>query len=139
VPGYIKAFDQVLEYDFQHFVAGHLTRSGTRADVIEGREYVHDLKQNCASAIVKSGQPPDASNPVSAGALIGPVAAANPGSPWAIFKVYVDALADYCANVTNEKWLGKIGAADVYGFENALVMIESLRLDYDVLGPFGVA
>lgn len=139
VPGYVRAFDQVLEYDFDHFVAGHLTRSGNRADVVQGREYVLDLKANCARAIELSGLPPNATNPVSVQEVIPPVAAANPGNPWAVFKAVLDRTSEYCANVTNEKWLGVIGAADVYGFENAYVMVESLRIDWDVLGPFGVA
>jgi glyoxylase-like metal-dependent hydrolase (beta-lactamase superfamily II) len=139
VPGYVKAFDQVLEYDFSHLVAGHLTRSGTREDVLVGKEYVTDLKNNCERALLLSALPPNATNPVSAAALLPPVVAANPSNLWAAYKTYIDDLATYCANVTNEKWLGVIGAADVYGFENALVMVESLRIDYDVLGPFGVS
>ncbi len=38
VPGYIAACDQALEFDFDHFVGGHLTRSGTRQDVIAARK-----------------------------------------------------------------------------------------------------
>jgi glyoxylase-like metal-dependent hydrolase (beta-lactamase superfamily II) len=138
VPGYIKAYDQALEYDFDHFVGGHLTRSGTRSDVLIGQEYVSDLKSNCIKAIQLSALPPNATNPVSAGGIIGPVQAANPGNPWSIFRAYLDTLAEYCANLTNEKWLGVLGAADVYGVTNAYIMVESLRLDFDVLGPFGV-
>jgi glyoxylase-like metal-dependent hydrolase (beta-lactamase superfamily II) len=139
VPGYIKAFDQVLEYDFKYFVGGHLTRSGDRNDVLVGKEYVTDLKNNCQRALLLSAFPANATNPVSAGEITPPIYAANPGNLWSVFKGYLDDLAMYCANVTNQKWLGVLGAADVYGFENAYIMVESLRIDYDVLGPFGVA
>ena len=37
---YIEAHDQILEYDFEHFVGGHLTRLGTRQDVEIAKEYV---------------------------------------------------------------------------------------------------
>ena len=67
--------------------------------------------------------------------MFGPVRAKNPGNGWAPFKVYLDVLAEFCANRTNEKWLGRLAAADVFQFENAGVMVESLRIDYGVLRP----
>jgi glyoxylase-like metal-dependent hydrolase (beta-lactamase superfamily II) len=139
VPGYIKAHDQILGYDFDHFVGGHLTRSGSRQDVIIQKEYIEDLRANCAEALVLSGLPSNASNPISVYNLIPNISAIDPGNPWATFKIYLEDLSNYCANVTNEKWLGLLGGADVYGFENAYQMIESLRIDFDILGPFGVS
>ncbi|KAH8799482.1 beta-lactamase-like protein [Xylogone sp. PMI_703] len=139
VPGYIKAHDDILGYDFEHFVGGHLTRSGTRQDVITQKEYVEDLRNNCAQALALSGSPSNKTNPVSAETLIPEAYAADPGNPWATFKIYLDEVTNYCANVTNEKWLGRLGGADVYGYENAYQMLESLRIDYNELGPFGVS
>jgi hypothetical protein len=108
--------------------------SGNRTDVLIQREYVLDLKRNCEAAIQLSAT----NHPlVGAGNLLPPVAALNPGNPWSLFKVYVNQLSAFCANRTNEKWLGKLAAADVYQFENAQTMLESLRIDYGVLGPFG--
>jgi hypothetical protein len=43
-------------------------------------------------------------------------------------------MANLHANLTNEKWLGVPVAADVFQFENAGTAIESLRIDYGVLG-----
>ena len=139
VPGYIKAHDQILSYDFNHFVGGHLTRSGTRQDVIIQKEYIEDLRANCVEALTLSGSPPNATNPISAYTLIPEITAINPGNPWATFKIFLEDLANYCADTTNQKWLGRLGGADVYGFENAYQMIESLRIDFDDLGPFGVS
>jgi len=139
VPGYVRAYDQVLEYDFDHLVAGHLARSGTRADVYVGQRYIADLKATCTRAIQLSALPPNATNPISAQEITGPVHSANPQNPWAVFKAYLDELARWCANETNARWVGTIAAVDTFGFENALTMVESLRLDYDVLGPFGVS
>ncbi|KAI5456676.1 beta-lactamase-like protein [Mariannaea sp. PMI_226] len=138
VPGYMKAFDQVLQYKFKHFVGGHLTRSGDRADVKDGREYVHDLRANCIRAIELSGQPGNATNPLAITTLLPPVQEANPRNPWALFREALEAAAEWCADETNKKWKNRIGATDVYGFDNAYTMIESLRLDWDILGPFGV-
>lgn len=139
IPGFIRAHDQILEYEFDHFMGGHLTRSGDRADVLVQRDYIMDLKTNCANAITLSAQPPNASNPISAQEM-GPAALqANPGNPWAARKVYMDNVADYCNNVTNEKWLGRLSGVDVWGPENSFAMVESLRLDFNILGPSDVA
>ncbi len=138
VPGYIDACDKALEFDFEHFVGGHLTRSGTREDVIAAKEYVLDLKANCEEALVLSGLPPNATNPVSAYEILPPAQAANPGNAWVSFKIYLDILAGFCHNNTMAKWTGVLGGADVYGFENAYLMLDSLRIDYNILGPFGI-
>jgi glyoxylase-like metal-dependent hydrolase (beta-lactamase superfamily II) len=133
VPGLMHSIDQILRYDFDHYIGGHVGKTGNRTDVLVQQEYMNDLKRNCEYAI-NLGQTNDALYGVAA--LLGPTAAKNPGNTWAPFKVYLDTLATLCANMTNEKWLGKLAAADVFQFENALTMIESLRIDFGVLGPF---
>lgn len=133
LPGFINAHDQILEYDFDHYIGGHLGRSGNRTDVLVQQEYVHDLFTNCQAAINLSAT----DDPVfGAAAINDPVSEKNPGNMWAVFKNYLDTLAEECANRTNEKWLGRLAAADVFQFENAGLVIESLRIDYSVLGPF---
>ncbi|KAK5139178.1 hypothetical protein LTR04_003810, partial [Oleoguttula sp. CCFEE 6159] len=136
VPGFIKAHDQILSYDFDHYIGGHLDRSGVRDDVEIQREYVQDLRANCAEAILLSASAPNATNPISAYTILPAVSAVDPGNYWATFKTYLADVSNYCANVTNEKWLGRLDGADVYGYENAYQMVESLRIDFDVLGPF---
>ncbi|PON30076.1 hypothetical protein TGAM01_v201443 [Trichoderma gamsii] len=126
VPGFIQAHDQILEYDFDHFVGGHLTRSGVRADVEAQREYIHDLKNNCNNALALSKQPANATNPISQQHLVNAALQANPGNPWAGFKLYLDSVASYCNNATNEKWLGRLSAVDVYGMENSYAMVAAL-------------
>ena len=134
VPGFIAAHDQILDgYDFDHFVGGHLDRSGVRRDVEIQREYVRDLFDNCAETI-RLGATED---PVLGAAnVLGPVAARNPENPWAAFDVYLEVTARYCANRTNAKWIDRLAGSDVFQLDNAGTMIESLRIDYGVLGPF---
>jgi glyoxylase-like metal-dependent hydrolase (beta-lactamase superfamily II) len=135
VPGWFAAHDQILEYDFDFYVGGHLGRAGTRDDVTIAREYIHDLYDNCVAALQKSGT----NDPVVGLENIGQtVIGNNPGNAWAEFRVYLDAVSELCYNVTSEKWLGKLSAQDVYGFSHASKMVESLRLDFDVLGPLKV-
>ncbi|KAF2098762.1 Metallo-hydrolase/oxidoreductase [Rhizodiscina lignyota] len=136
IPGWIQAHDQVLSYDFDHYVGGHLGRSGTREDVLRQQEYVRDLFNTCNATIALTGT----DNPlIGAGLVLGTVSKNNPGNSWAQFKVYLDVAAEYCANKTNEKWDSILGGTDVFGFENAMAMLEHLRLDYNILGPFGTS
>lgn len=133
IPNWIKAHDQVLGYDFDHYVGGHLGRTGTRSDVITQQQYVQDLFNNCNATIALTAT----NNPLlGAASLLGTVGKNNPGNYWAEFKAYLDISAEYCANLTNEKWGNVLGGADVFGFENAYAMIEHLRIDYNILGPF---
>ena len=139
IPGFIKAHDQILEYDFEYYIGGHLNRVGTRQDVVNQQAYVTDLYNNCAEAIRLTGAPPNVSNPLSAQTSLAAVQAIDPGNSWAIFEVYIhDVVASWCANKTNAIWLGKLAGADVFGQSNAVTMMESLRIDFGILGPFGV-
>lgn len=117
VPAYYHAHDQILQYDFEHYIGGHVGRAGNRTDVLVEQEYILDLKQNCELAINQSATDDPT---IGSAALLGPVSAKNPGNSWAPFKVYLDTLAQYCANKTNEKWVGRLGGADVFGFESTL-------------------
>ena len=50
VPAFIAAHDQVLEYDFETFVGGHLTRLGTYDDVKIQKEYFVDVQTSASKA-----------------------------------------------------------------------------------------
>lgn len=130
IPGWLHAHDQILEYDFDHYVGGHLSRTGVRQDVLVQQEYLRDLMSNCRDAITNST--------MLINDIVGPTIEKNPGNSWATFKTYLTYAANECAKKTSEKWMGKLGGMDVFGFDNALKMVEILRLDYAVLGPFGV-
>lgn len=130
IPGWIEAHEQILEYDFDHYIGGHLSRTGVRGDVVVQREYLTDLMENCREAITNST--------ALINEIVGATVAGNPGNGWATFKTYLGYTANACANKTSEKWVGRLGAADVFAYENAYKMVEVLRLDYDFLGPFSV-
>ncbi|KAJ7026699.1 beta-lactamase-like protein [Mycena alexandri] len=131
---YIAAHDHILAYDFKYFIGGHLGRAGNRSDVLVNKEYVGDLFTNCLTAINLTAT----NDPVlGVAALLGPVYASNPGNYWAAFSVYLSATTEWCANQTNAKWATRLVAADVFQYDNAGVLLQSLRVDYGFLGPFG--
>src|SRR5437879_4359757 len=52
-------------------------------------------------------------------------------------KAFLDAASQQAADPIVAKYTGKLAAADVFTFDNAYVMFESLRIDAGVLGPCG--
>jgi glyoxylase-like metal-dependent hydrolase (beta-lactamase superfamily II) len=49
--GWQDAHRQILEYDFKTLVSGHVSKLGTRADVLEGIEYIEDLVRFAREAL----------------------------------------------------------------------------------------
>jgi len=125
IPGWLEAPAQALGYPFHTFVGGHLTRLGTRDDVIIQQEYVADLKAAAADAI-------DTFNPDTVYASV------DDTNPWAIFRGYLDGVTAQAAGVVIPRWTDRLGGADVYTPANAYQLVESLRIDYGHLGPFGI-
>lgn len=42
--GYVDFFDEILKYDFDTILSGHVSVLGTRDDVVLTRDYVHDVR-----------------------------------------------------------------------------------------------
>jgi glyoxylase-like metal-dependent hydrolase (beta-lactamase superfamily II) len=126
VPGWIAAHDAVLATPWRTLIGGHVGRLGTRADVALQRDYVHDL---AASARATLG----ALDPAPFFAKYGPT-----GNAWAVFRSYLDAAAEQAAAPVVAEYGGRLAAADVFTTSNAAAMVNSARIDADVLGPFGV-
>jgi Cdc6-like AAA superfamily ATPase len=59
------------------------------------------------------------------------------GNAWAIFKTYLDAASKQTANPVVAKYTGRLAGADVFTFDSAFAVFDTLRIDAGVLGPFG--
>jgi hypothetical protein len=106
IPGWLEAPAQALGYPFHILIGGHLTRLGTRDDVVIQQEYVADLKAQTASAI-------DTFNVADVYKSV------DPANPWAIFRGYLDGVAAQAANAVIPRWIDRLGGADVYTLSNA--------------------
>jgi len=126
IPGWLSAHRTVLNYSWQTLIAGHLGRLGTRADVAVQQNYLADLQAGARSALTTL-------DPTPFFEKYGPT-----GNAWAIFKTYLDAVADQAAGPVVTKYTGQLAAADVFTLDNAASMVNSMRIDFGVLGPFGV-
>jgi glyoxylase-like metal-dependent hydrolase (beta-lactamase superfamily II) len=125
IPGWISAHDVALGYAWQTLVGGHLRRLGSRADAELQKQYVVDLQASARATMASL-------DPTPFFQKYGPS-----GNSWAIFKAYLDAASQQAADPIVAKYTGKLAAADVFTFDNAYVLFESLRIDAGVLGPFG--
>ena len=125
IPGYVLAQTQTLAYDFEHIVTGHVNRAGTRQDVEDNVAYVQDLFDNCNATMHLPEGDPNSQASISADVL-----SKNPGNMYAVEKTYIDIVAEICGNKTAETWLGRLGGADVFAFENAWRAVTSLLEDY---------
>lgn len=124
IPGFIAAHEKALRYDFETLVAGHVGRLGTPEDVRTQLEFVTDLKANSRSAI----------ETVDFQAVAQEVGSSN---PWELFDAYLDELTEQIATATLETWGDRLKGAEVFMESHAETMVEALRIDYGVLGPFG--
>jgi glyoxylase-like metal-dependent hydrolase (beta-lactamase superfamily II) len=125
IPGFIKAHEQALDYDFDTLVGGHVTRPGTPDDVRVQLEYMTDLRVTAEAAL----------SSVDLEATLAPV---DTGNVWAVFRAYLDAVAAKTADEVVPRWKDRLGGADVFTLPNAWAMAESLRLDLNSMGPFGI-
>jgi glyoxylase-like metal-dependent hydrolase (beta-lactamase superfamily II) len=124
VPGFIKAHEQVLDYDFETLVGGHVTRPGKPDDVRVQLEYMTDLRVTAEAAL-------------SSVDLETTLAAVDGENVWAVFRAYLDAVAAQTADELVPRWQDRLGGADVFTLPNAWAMAEALRLDLNSMGPFG--
>ncbi len=113
---FVEAHDDVLDYDFAHFIGGHLNRTGTRADVLAQWEYVHDMRAHAAAALLS----------VDFSAIAARVGGDN---PWRLFKAYLDAVAEECAALTLPKWRDRLGGVETFTFSHCYRLMMGIRLE----------
>ena len=116
VPAFIQAHDDVLSYDFDTLVSGHLGRTATREDVETQKEYVLDMQSNAAKAL----------QTVDFMTIAQQTGFEN---PWLMFGTYLGAVEEECADLTLEKWGELLGGADLFTASHCARLLESLRID----------
>ena len=126
IPGWVRAHDIAMDYGWTSLVGGHLGRLGVRADGELQRQYILDLDASVKQTMTSL-------DPTPFFQQYGPS-----GNAWAIFKTYLDAAAQQAAEPVVDKYLDKLGGADVFTVDNAYALFESLRIDAGILGPFAI-
>ena len=117
VPEYVRGYDVALGYDFDTYIGGHVTRPGTREDVMVGREFVLDLKRAARAAM----------SAVSFQEVAKTVA--NPNR-WSLVNAYRDAEAQKCVDDLLPRWRNRLGGAETFMRSHCDSMVEALNIDY---------
>ena len=116
VPGLFHQIEKIKSFDFETLVSGHVTRSGTKADVELQSQFLNDLKAAAGQALqsTKFGEEFDPRDFVN---------------PFAVFANYIDRVVIQCVNTLTPKWSGKLAAFDVFIWDQCYAMEQSLRID----------
>jgi glyoxylase-like metal-dependent hydrolase (beta-lactamase superfamily II) len=116
IPGYFAQVEEVNKMKWDVLVSGHVTRTGTHADVALQLEFMNDLK-NAARQALMSTKPGEG------------LAAEDGTNPWAVFDNYIDRVVIQCVNELTPKWSTKLAGFDVYIWDQAYAMEQSLRIE----------
>ncbi|MFF0034464.1 MBL fold metallo-hydrolase [Streptomyces avermitilis] len=117
VPAYFDAMDQLLEYDYETIVTGHMALPGTPEDVATNREYVRDLRA-AASEALRTVDMKEAS-----------AAAKVPANnKQAEIKVWMDAVTARAAELM-PSWEKRLGGTDIFLSDNLNATAWSVFID----------
>ena len=120
VDGFLEAHNQILAYDFDHFIGGHINRMGTRQDIETQQEYFGDIVQAAGKA----------NGAMDFGAAFGEAAErGGQNNTWAFVKILFDAVTQQCADEVEAKWIDRLGAVDVFTFDHCWTISEHQRID----------
>jgi len=102
---YMKVFDELLAYDFDTFVGGHLTSTGTRKDVEITKEFTFDV-YNTVKRI---------HNGVDQAAIVSRAAkTVGPDNEFLLFKVLLDDITNRSIRELQPRWIGRLVGVDVW-------------------------
>jgi glyoxylase-like metal-dependent hydrolase (beta-lactamase superfamily II) len=114
--GYLNSHDVILSYDFNKLVSGHWGRLATRSDVEIQKQYMQDIQDNAGKAL----------QTVDFYAIAQKVGFANTSL---LFESYLDAVSQECADLTEPKWIKKLGGVDVWTKDHCYKVVMALRVD----------
>ena len=117
---YLRVFDELLAYDFDVFVPGHLTCLATRDDVLQSQEYTLDVYKT-------EKRIHDGTDQMKV------MAAAADKYTWdnkfALFKTLLDDIIDKCYEEIRGRWINKLAAVDVWGRSHCRAALIYARWD----------
>jgi glyoxylase-like metal-dependent hydrolase (beta-lactamase superfamily II) len=102
---YLKMFDQLLAYDFDTFVGGHLTAIGTKQDVLMTKEFTMDVYNTVKRIHNNMDQTAVTSD---AAKVIGT------DNEFLLFKVLLDKVTDDSVKEIQPRWINRLAGVDVW-------------------------
>jgi glyoxylase-like metal-dependent hydrolase (beta-lactamase superfamily II) len=101
--GYVDFFDEILKYDFDTILSGHVSILGTREDVILTRDYVHDVRDTALAGMA-------AMLPTFEQTY----AAFNHQNGNLAYRVAIETVRRDCAKQIIDRWKDKLSVVDVW-------------------------
>lgn len=117
---YMKIFDEILEYDFDTFIGGHITHPGTRKDVVTTQNYVMDVYKTVKRIHNQADQ-----------MKIMSAAAKRIGwdNKYLLFKTFLENVISQCASEIESRWLDKLAGVDVWSESHCRSLLIYVRWD----------
>ena len=116
VVGYLAVHEEILAFDADTIVTGHMGRLGTNEDVAINAEYMTSIQQGALNALQSVALEPIAAETGFA-------------NPWLLFDTYFDELIAACEAEVVPQWTDRLAGADVFTADHCYKIIESLRID----------
>ncbi|MFC8237279.1 MBL fold metallo-hydrolase [Streptomyces sp. NPDC057284] len=117
VPAYFDAMDQLLEYDYETIVTGHMALPGTPEDVSVNREYIRDLRSAASEALRTVDRDEAAA-----------AARVPANNRQAEIKVWMDAVCARAAELM-PPWEKRLGGTDIFLADNLNATAWSVFID----------
>lgn len=117
---YLKVFDQILAYDFDVFVGGHLTSIGDRNDVLESKAYVLDVYETVKRVHATTNLME---------VMSGTASKIGWNNKYLLFKVFLDKVIDDSTVEIEARWIGRLAGVDVWGRSHVSTMLNYVRWD----------
>lgn len=119
VERYLSIFDDILHYDFDLFLGGHLNILGNRQDVKDTQSYVHDIETISKHILRKTSPAPFFKEVFSV--------PKNVNNGYLGYRYFLDAMAKECALLTIEKWKDRLSGVDVWAESHCATIQDYLR------------
>lgn len=113
-------FDEILAYQFDTFVGGHLTDIGTRQDVEITKEFTSDVY----NTVKRIHNNMDATT-----ATAEAVKMVGPDNEFLLFKVFLDKVADESVKELKPRWINRLAGVDVWLESHVRTAIIYVRWD----------
>lgn len=117
---YLKVFDQLLSYDFDVLVPGHLTYPADRQDVQTSKAYALDVYKT----VKRIHDGTDQMKVMSAAAQ-----KYSWDNKFAIFRTLLDGIVAQCAAEIQGRWTDKLAGVDVFGESHCRAALIYARWD----------
>jgi len=115
---FLEAHDEILEYDFDCLIGGHLTRPGTSYDAIVQKEYFEDLR----TAVE------EAEKNVYMDEIYEELGEDADENPWIVFDTKLERVGQLCYNYMMDRYSGVLGAVDIITQSHCYTMGEYLSI-----------